>query len=129
MDALVSNQNGPAQLFNNRDPNSNHGVSFKTIGTRSNRNGCHAQFTLTAGGVRQVNTVRAGSSYLSCSDSRIYFGLGPVAQIDKVEIRWPSGKKDMLKVVAADAIYIVTEGKGITGKQPLSKTYDAVPRR
>ncbi len=121
LDALVNNQNGPAQLFHNRDRSPNHWVSFKTVGTRSNRDGRHARFVLTAGGVRQTATVRGGSSYLSYSDPRVYFGLGPATRVTKVEVRWPSGRQDVLQDVPADASYIVTEGRGITGRLPTAQ--------
>jgi hypothetical protein len=118
-DALVSNQNGPAQLFRNRDRSGNHWVSFKTVGARSNRNGIHARLTVWAGGVRQVATVRGGSSYLSHSDQRVYFGLGSAAHIEKVEIHWPSGHQETLRDVKPDTIHVITEGRGITGRQPI----------
>jgi hypothetical protein len=123
LDALVNNQNGAAQLFRNMDSSGNHWVSFKTIGVKSNRDGMHARFTLTAGGVRQTTVVRTGYSYLSASDRRVYFGLGHSSKIEKVEIRWPSGVKDTLRNVAPDASYVVTEGKGITGTLPQSKAH------
>ncbi|MDX1931328.1 MAG: CRTAC1 family protein [Capsulimonadales bacterium] len=117
-DALVSSQNGPAELFRNRNRNGHHWVAFKTVGTRSNRDGLHARFVLTAGQTRQTATVRAGSSYLSASDRRVYFGLGREKRIESVEIIWPSGVRDRLTSVEADAIHLVTEGKGITGRLP-----------
>jgi hypothetical protein len=121
LDALVSNQNDPVQLFHNRDHSANHWIGFKTIGVKSNRDGYHTRFFLTAGGVKQMATVRAGSSYLSHSDPRVYFGLGKADRIEKVEIRWPSGTREVLKAVAADAYCIVTEGHGITGRQPRAR--------
>src|SRR5205823_12540274 len=93
LDALVNNQNGPVQLFHNRDRSPNHWVAFKTVGTRSNKDGLHTQFTLTAGGMTQTATVRAGSSYLSASDRRVYFGLGSATRIERAEIHWPGGSK------------------------------------
>ncbi len=121
LDALFNNQNGPAQLFHNQDRSPNHWVSFKTIGMKSNRDGYHTRFVLQAGGMRQTAVVHAGSSYLSHSDSRVYFGLGRATKIKQVEIHWPSGTKDILKEIAPDACYVVTEGKGITGRQPASR--------
>ncbi len=120
LDALFSNQNDSAQLFRNRDRSRNHWVSFKTIGTKSNRDGLHARFVLQSGQERCIGSVRAGSSYLSVSDRRVYFGLGARDKIDRVEIFWPSGVHETLTDVAPDASYIVTEGKGITGKLPAS---------
>ena len=118
VDVLVSNQNGPAQLFRNDDRSGNHWISFLTIGTKSNRDGRHTRFVVTAGGVRQTATVRAGSSYLSHSDRRVYFGLGPHSQADRVEIQWPSGIRETLLNVAAGAVHVVTEGRGVAGKLP-----------
>ncbi|SRR5579884_506231 len=118
VDFLVNNQNGPAQLFHNEVANGNHWVAFKTIGTKSNRDGYHAKITVTCGGKRcYFSEVHSSSSYASHSDSRVFFGLGGAASIERVEIRWPSGTKDVLNKVAPDAFYILTEGKGITGTQ------------
>jgi hypothetical protein len=119
VDALALNQNGPAQLLRNQTPNGHHWVMFKAVGTRSNRSGLHTRFTLTAGGARQSAAVRAGSSYLSASDTRVHFGLADASVINTVEIQWPSGRRETLRNLQADAIYIVTEGKGITGRQPV----------
>jgi len=111
----------PGQLFHNNDKSGHHWVRFKTIGVKSNRDGLHARFTLTAGGVKQVASVRAGSSYLSASDRRVYFGLGTATEVDKVEIRWPSGTRDVLPNLLPNASYIVTEGRGVTGRQPTAE--------
>ncbi len=118
IDALYNNQNGPAELFHNLDRTPNHWVSFKAVGTKSNRDAVLAKFTVRSGGMTQTATVRGGSSFSSSSDRRIYFGLGASTIIDSVDIRWPSGKLDTLRGVQADAMYIVTEGRGITGRQP-----------
>ncbi len=121
LDILILRQNSPAELFHNEDRSGNHWISFKTVGTKSNRDGLHTRFVLTAGGMRQMATVRAGSSYLSVSDRRVYFGLGRATRIERVEIRWPSGAIDLLRNVPPDAIYVVTEEKGITGRQPRAR--------
>ena len=117
VDALVSNQNGSPELFHNELHNGNHWVSFITVGTRSNREGRHTRFLLTSGGVTQTDIVRAGSSYLSASDRRVYFGLNKATVIEKVEVQWPSGTKDTLTNLATDTIYTITEGAGVTGKR------------
>jgi enediyne biosynthesis protein E4 len=117
LDALFSSQNDRAELFRNRESSPNHSVSFRAVGTKSNRGGIHTLFKVTAGSLTQTASVRAGSSYLSTSDRRLYFGLGGARTVDRVEIRWPSGAKEVLSNLAADAVYELTEGKGVTGKQ------------
>jgi hypothetical protein len=66
---------------------------------------------VTAGGVTQRTLVRSGSSYLSQSDLRPHFGLGPHTMAD-VEIRWPSGNVDRIARVPCDRIRTVREGRG-----------------
>ena len=112
LDALFSNQNDDAQLFKNRDPSGNHWLAFKTIGTKSNRDGFHTKITVHIGDQTRVGVVRAGSSYLSVSDRRVYFGLGAAQKVDKVEVVWPSGLRETLTALAADRVYTLTEGKG-----------------
>ena len=55
-----------------------------------------SKVTLTAGGLQQVNEVRAGSSYLSQHDSRLHFGIGTAKIIDRIEIMSPKGEKRVL---------------------------------
>ena len=113
IDFAVSNQNDAAQLFHNEDENQNNWIRFKTIGTKSNRDGYHAKISVMAGGKRYYSEVWSASSFASHSDHRPYFGLGPATLVEKVEIRWPSGVRDTLTKLAADKTYTVTEGQGI----------------
>jgi hypothetical protein len=41
-------------------------------------------------------------------------GLGDASIVDSVEIHWPGGAKEAVKLPAVDRIYTVTQGKGIT---------------
>jgi hypothetical protein len=72
-----------------------------------------------AGTVSQFSEVRAGGSYLSQNDPRLHFGLGAESRMREVEIKWPSGKAEVLRDVPADFIYTIVEGQGIEGKIPL----------
>ena len=61
---------------------------------------------------RQIDEVRSGGSYLSQSDLRLHFGLGPAVKVDRVEVVWPSGKKEFFKDLKAGQIAILEEGRG-----------------
>ena len=119
IDAVVFNQNGPPSIFLNDTKASGHRVLFKLEGTTSNRAAIGARVTVYAGGVARIAEVRAGGSYISQNDLRLHFGLGLETRISKVEITWPNGKREELKDLAADAIYTIVEGKGITQTTPL----------
>ena len=113
VDAVVFNVSGPPSILINDSKSPNHRVIFKLVGTTSNRAAIGARVTITAGGVTQLREVKGGNSYISQSDLRLHFGLGKEKRIEKIEIRWPNGKTEGLKDIAADAIYTVVEGVGI----------------
>lgn len=121
VDVLILNHNGTPSLLINRTQTSNHAALFKLIGVKSNKAAIGARVTVTADGVTQTMQVRSGSSYLSQNDLRLHFGLGANSNLQKVEISWPSGAKEVIQNVPADLIYTIEEGKGILGKVPLSK--------
>jgi hypothetical protein len=114
------NLDGPPELLLNQGGNSNHRVLFKLVGTKSNKMAIGARVTVTAGKLVQFNEVRSGDSYLSQNDPRLHFGLGSVAKMDQVEIRWPNGNVETLKDVPADFIYTIIEGEGIKDKIALA---------
>ena len=66
------------------------------------------------GGHPPRGDVLSGGSYLSSNDLRVHFGLDDAASVDSIEIHWPSGNRDSIKVPAPDRIYSITEGIGIT---------------
>jgi hypothetical protein len=119
IDAVVFNQNGPPSILMNDTKSTNHRVLFKLVGTTSNRAAIGARVTVTSSDAKQISEIRAGNSYLSQSDLRLHFGLGKESRISKVEIAWPSGKREELKDVAADTIYTIVEGSGIKQTTPL----------
>ncbi|HEY3129547.1 MAG TPA: CRTAC1 family protein [Acidobacteriota bacterium] len=116
LDVLMTTNNGPAYLFENRRTNGNHWVSIQTKGTRSNRDGIGTLVKVSAGGKTQQQTVHSGSSYCSQSQLPLVFGLGSAAKVDRVEVLWPSGKRQELKNVAVDKFYLLDEDKGLTGR-------------
>ena len=117
LDVLINNQNDPPTLLHNETKNSNHWISIRTVGTKSNRDGIGARVNVVSGGRRQIQEVRSGGSYLSQNDLRLHFGLGVATKIDHLEVRWPSGTVDQLENVSADQFLTVEEGRGISAKQ------------
>src|SRR6516165_7306304 len=91
MDLVVANNNDPPLLLHNGGGNGNHFVSFKLLGTKSNRDAMGARLKLTAGWVPQIREVAGGGSYLSQCGLGAQFGLGSATRVDPLEISWPSG--------------------------------------
>lgn len=109
MDAVVTENGGPAHVLRNETPDAGHWLTLKLVGHASNRDGIGAVIKLTAGGASQWVTVATSSGYLSASDPRAHFGLGSSAKADSIEVGWPSGRSQVLKDVAADQMLTVDE--------------------
>lgn len=113
LDALITNNDGPCMLWHNETKSSNHWVTLKVQGTKSNRDGIGAIVTVTAGKTKQRTMLRSGSSYLSASDLRPHFGIGPESRME-VEIAWPSGRIERFANLPIDRISHVREGSGVS---------------
>ncbi len=102
LDAVVTENGGPAHVLHNETANGNHWLTITLEGTRSNRDGIGAEIRLVSPHSRQNTTVTTAGSYLSSNDKRAHFGLGPDASATSVEIHWPSGTVQKLTDVKAD---------------------------
>ena len=109
LDVVVTENDGPAWVLRNDTPTSNHWITLKLVGVKSNRDGIGARIKITTTMGDQYATVTTASSYQSSSDKRVHFGLGTASGLSQVEIHWPSGCIQVLKNLAADKILTVTE--------------------
>jgi hypothetical protein len=119
LDLLFTNNGGAPDLLRNAGPSGNNALLVRLVGTKSNRSAIGARLTLTAGTLKEVREVKAGSGYLGQSDLRQHFGLAHAAQADRLEIRWPSGQTETVTAVPANQIVTITEGKGVTARAPM----------
>src|SRR5213079_776308 len=110
-DVLVANNGDPPTLLHNAGGSGNHFLSFKLVGTKSNRDAMGARIRVVAGGISQIREIAGGGSYLSQSDLRANFGLGKATRVESVEITWPSGQRQVFHNVEADKFYLIEEGK------------------
>jgi hypothetical protein len=64
--------------------------------------------------------VKSGSSYLGQNDMRVHFGLGGATQVNRLEIRWPSGQVDVATDLSVNSIVTVVEGEGVAKRVPFA---------
>ncbi|MEZ5332979.1 MAG: CRTAC1 family protein [Thermoanaerobaculia bacterium] len=74
-----------------------HHLAIELTGTESNRDGLGAVVEVHAGPLVQTQVNDGQSGYLSHSSMPLYFGLGEHAKVDKIVVRWPSGKVQEVK--------------------------------
>jgi enediyne biosynthesis protein E4 len=110
LDLLVTNNGQAANLLRNEGGNRGNAVLVQLIGRESNRGGIGARVRATVAGRSQIREIKAGSSYLGQNDLRAHFGVGAAREIDRLEVRWPSGHRDVLEHVAVNGIVTITEG-------------------
>jgi hypothetical protein len=103
---------GPHQLFKNRG-NNNRWIEIDLEGVDSNRDGIGTSVTVEVGGVSQIRFQRGGMNRITQNHQRIHFGLGDNKVVDRLTIKWPSGKIQDFKNVDADRILTINERDGI----------------
>jgi hypothetical protein len=115
VDIFINHMNETPGLLRNDGGNRLPFISVKLRGAKSNRDGIGARVTVTAGGKKQVQEVRSGSTFMSHSDLRLHFGLGAAQLVDKIEIQWPfRNSSDTVTNIKANQFLTITESKGIT---------------
>jgi hypothetical protein len=107
--ALVNNQNEAPSLLRASGRTKNHWLELKLEGVSSNRSAIGAKVRVIAGGLVQTDEVRSGGSYLSQSDLRLHFGLGQAARVERIEITWPGGRKQVESEIPADRVVTIRE--------------------
>ncbi len=116
IDILVMNMNEPPSLLRNDLDPKQHWIKVKLEGVKSNRSAIGARVIAHYGGKKQAQAVVSQSSYYSCNDSRLHFGLGEASSVD-IEVFWPNGLYEMHKSLSADQLVTLREGAGqVTNK-------------
>jgi hypothetical protein len=106
---LLTNINDRPALLKNTAPRQNS-IAITLTGTKSNRSAIGARVTVETGGRKQVAEVVGGGSYYSQSALTLYFGLGKADKIDRIEVRWPSGERQVRTAQPVNRTLRILEG-------------------
>jgi enediyne biosynthesis protein E4 len=110
IDVALTRIGEPAALLRNTSPAGNHWLSVRLRGRKSNRDGLGAMIRVRgASGLQQWNRVTTAVGYGSSSDATTHFGMGKDDRAQRVEIRWPGNRTQILTDVAVDRVLTVTE--------------------
>ena len=109
LDIVVSNCGQRPILMRNDGGNKNRWIVIKARGNQSNYFGVGAKVSVETAGGKQLKEIGAAGSYLSSSDLRLFFGLGGERKVKRLEIIWPSGRKQILTDVAAGQTLLLEE--------------------
>src|SRR5439155_18847710 len=117
---LIVNMNDRPALLKNVGPRQN-AVAIRLTGTRSNRSAIGARCTIEAGGRKQIADVVSGGSYYSQSALTLHFGLGKADKIDRIEVNWPAGGKQVWSSLGANRVFDITEGADAVRERPFER--------
>jgi enediyne biosynthesis protein E4 len=111
VDAYLVNLGAAGTLLHNVSSDAGHWIAVKLTGSKSNRDGIGARLEVTSGRRRWTAERVAGTGYLSQDDARMHIGLGSVSAVDKITIRWPDGREQIVDKPAVDRVITVEEPK------------------
>ncbi|HEV2912516.1 MAG TPA: CRTAC1 family protein [Pyrinomonadaceae bacterium] len=92
LDVVVANQRGPLLVYKNTVAPENKWIAFELEGAGANRSAIGAQVRVFWNGQQQVQEVAGASGFCAQNQRRLHFGLGRNPRLEKVLIRWPSGR-------------------------------------
>lgn len=85
-------------------------LKIKLAGTVSNRDGLGTTIKVHCGPKIYVRYHDGKSGYLSQSSTPLYFGLDGAVQVDRIEVGWPSGKKQtLIEKIPVNTLLTITE--------------------
>jgi hypothetical protein len=118
-DVVINCMDSHPAILKNVTKGSGHWVAFNLVGDaaqKSPRDATGAIVYVTTGNLRQRADVYSGASFCSQNDQRLFFGLAQATRIDKLEIKWPNGKSEVVKVEGCDRVFTIAQGKGFVNK-------------
>jgi hypothetical protein len=111
LDLLVRQAGGgPLLLYENRLPRK-HYLQVSLRGTKSNRQGIGARLTAESKDLKQLRELYPVCSFRSQAPNVVHFGLGDATSVDRLTIRWPSGRVQELRDLPADRHIVVDEAR------------------
>ena len=113
VDIVVTNNGGPVRLLLNQGTAGNHWIGVRLEQEPANRFAIGARIGIERAGRPTLwRRVRTDGSYLSASDVRAHFGLGPSPSIDAIVVQWPDGRTERWTGVSADRFVTLRRGTG-----------------
>lgn len=107
-DVVIAQTDGSPLILRN-EGTKNHWIGFNLKGEKSAPAGEGARIVVTVDKGKQIFDVSCSGSYLSSNDARVLVGLGELASIKSVEVRWASGKIQKVENPEIDRYHLISE--------------------
>jgi len=111
LEIVLKNRTAPQlRIFHNRMNPLGPSILFALRGTGSNRDAIGAVIELETPRGKQIQTLRAGSGFLSQNTKAVHFGLGEATGTLRATIQWPNGTRQVLENLPSNHRIEVVEG-------------------
>ncbi|MEW6073494.1 MAG: CRTAC1 family protein [Planctomycetota bacterium] len=115
LDLLIGSIDERPALLRNDSPRRGNWVKVRLVGRAPNTDAIGARLVGTCGEMRMLRLAGVSSGFLSTNDPRLHFGLGTAAKLDELRITWPDGTAESHRNLAAGAVVVVEQGRGLVG--------------
>jgi enediyne biosynthesis protein E4 len=110
LDLVKTQVLGPLRVFRNDAPRRGHWLLVRA--RTGKRDALGADVVVRCGAKSFRSLCLAAASYATSDDPRAHFGLGANGSYDRLEVTWPSGRRELFAGGAADRVIEVVEGEG-----------------
>jgi len=101
---------GPVRLFSNRFPKEMNFVLLDLVGKESNRLAIGCRIVAECSHRRIVRDFFPANGFMGQGPSQLHVGVGTAKKIDRLTIRWPSGRSQELANLPVCGRVTITEG-------------------
>jgi hypothetical protein len=101
LDVVIVHHHAPSVILWNESAGKGNFLKVNLHGHAPNRDAIGARLTAYVGKRSLIREIVGGGSYISANDRQVHFGLGPARHVDRVEVRWPSGKVETRENLSA----------------------------
>jgi enediyne biosynthesis protein E4 len=109
LDVVTTSLGDRPEIWENRTAPANRWLVVTPVGTKSNRDGIGTRIRIGRQPNAQMNAMTTVAGYASSVNAGVHFGLGLTETIDRLEIAWPSGSRQVLEGVKTNQRLVVTE--------------------
>ena len=112
LDLLVTTIAGRARLFRNVAPRRGHWLSIRAVDPKLKRDALGTLIQVQAGQRSWRRWLHPAASYLCSNELRAHFGLGAATRVDRIEVTWPNGDREVFPGGPVDQRIELRKGSG-----------------
>ncbi|MCA9126672.1 MAG: CRTAC1 family protein [Planctomycetales bacterium] len=110
-DIIVLNSRERPSVLRNSSPTNDHWIEFDLVGSSSNRSAVGTRVEVETQYRTQILEVHSGRGYQSHFGSRLHFGLGQDAQVQRLVVHWHGSEPETFEALQADHLFLIRQGQ------------------